>query len=296
MIRNNLTSLFLSLVYASSAIDPIREHLEAESAKWFRGAWISGIVVALGCMFEIWEIVFDLRNWRRYRKKQNLAPDNPGSWMYPIAALGLFLVVGGIVSETIFEVLASNSDAAIRSHESDVLSEAEAKTAIADRKAEDAENEAGELHKATLPRTFDPQKVASKIGGFGNIGTSLCAVSGFESQHTLALIRSALGRAGWTGPQIPSAEAGGDFSELSTPGVWVEVSPMPESSPGPHVGMIITHSPKERARESKRLNRAANALVSALNAQGLEAWKRPLTARGKSQNPEKTIPQRLKPR
>jgi hypothetical protein len=122
-MRNHLASLFLSFITTSP--DPVRIALESDSARWFRGVWISGIVVAVGCGLEIWEVAVDLTNWRRHRKKLQSIPDNPGSWRYPMAALGLVLVVGGIVSETVFEVLASNSDSDIRSHESDVLSIAE---------------------------------------------------------------------------------------------------------------------------------------------------------------------------
>lgn len=140
MMRNHLTSLFLSLISGSSS-DPIRLSLEAASAKWFRGVWISGLVVALGCMFEIWEVTFDLRNWWRHRKNQGLAPENPGSWMYPMAALGLFLVVGGITAETVFEVLDANIESQIRSHESERVSRAESEAASSAERTATLENE-----------------------------------------------------------------------------------------------------------------------------------------------------------
>jgi hypothetical protein len=150
MMRNHLTSLLLSFIYGSPAApDPVRLGLESISARWFRGVWISGIVVAVGCMFEIWEVTFDFKNWRRHRKNLLPLPDNPGSWMYPMAALGLFLVVGGIVSETVFEVLVSNSDAAIRSHESDVISNAEVKADVADQKAAAATDRASAVDNQT---------------------------------------------------------------------------------------------------------------------------------------------------
>jgi hypothetical protein len=57
-----------------------------------------------------------------------------------MAALGLALVVGGIVGETVFEVLASHSDAAIRSHESDVLSIAEQNSGDANHLAQLAQS------------------------------------------------------------------------------------------------------------------------------------------------------------
>jgi hypothetical protein len=157
-MRNHLTSLFLSLTYgSSSATDPIRLSLEATSAKWFRGVWISGIVVAIGCGLEIWEVAFDLKNWWRHRRKRDLILDNPGSWRYPMAALGITLVVGGIVGETVFEVLDANIESQLRSHASDLISDAEQKTTIADNRAGDAETRAGKLDKEAAQLTKDAE-------------------------------------------------------------------------------------------------------------------------------------------
>ena len=158
-MRNHFASLFLSFI---ASVDPVRIALEADSAKWFRGVWTSGIAVAVGCVLEIWEVVVDLRNWRRHRKSLHVIPDNPGSWMYPLAALGILLVVGGIVSETVFEVLASNADAAIRSHESDVVSTAETNAAVANKQAGDANERAGKAEKqaAELLREIQPRRLS----------------------------------------------------------------------------------------------------------------------------------------
>jgi hypothetical protein len=146
-MRNHFTSLFLSFMYGSSITDPYRLSLEATSAKWFRGVWICGFVVALGCALETWEVTFTLRNWWRSRKKRDPLHDNPGSWRHLLAAIGLFFVVGGIVGETIFEVLDSNVESQLRSHASDLISDAEHKTDIADGKAGDAETKAAQLEK-----------------------------------------------------------------------------------------------------------------------------------------------------
>lgn len=129
-MRNHLTSLFLSLITPSGfAPDPERLRLEAESAKWFRGVWICGVAVAIGCALEVWETCITLISWRRHKRKLPPLKENPGSWRIPMAALGLLLVIGGVAGETIFEVLVSNSDAAIRAHESDVLTRAETREA-----------------------------------------------------------------------------------------------------------------------------------------------------------------------
>jgi hypothetical protein len=149
MMRNHLTSLFLSFMYGSAIPDAYRLGLEAASAKWFRGVWISGTVVAVGCMAEIWEIAFDLRNWWRFKKDWEPLKENPGSWMYPLAAFGLFLVVGGIVGETVFEVLDSNVESQLRSHASDVISDAESRAADANDKAVGAEKHATALDNST---------------------------------------------------------------------------------------------------------------------------------------------------
>ena len=162
-------------------------------------------------------------------------------------------------------------------------------------RADKDEKELLKLQRATLPRTLDPEKVASKISGFGHIGTASCVPGDLEPQHVWALIQAALDTAGWTGPGVPSAGAGGSgLSELSTPGVWIEVSPMAPTSPGPTSDIIVKHSEAERAKELRRLNRAADALVSALNSEGVETKKRPLSARPTGGMPCPTIPDAIR--
>ena len=158
-MRNHLTSLFLSLIIASS--DSLRATLEADSAKWFRGVWISGIVVAIGCGLEVWEVVFDLKNWWRYREKRELLRDNPGSWRYPMAALGIFLVVGGVVGETVFEVLDSNVESQMRKHASDITTDAESKVAGAIERASEADLKRAELENR-IADIFGPRQLTSE--------------------------------------------------------------------------------------------------------------------------------------
>jgi hypothetical protein len=147
-MRNHLISFALSFMGASTsdAPDPVRLRLEAESAKWFRDLLISGGVVAFGCLLEVWETAVSIRNWLKARRGLEVN-ENPKSWGIPIAAIGLFLVIGGVAAEVLYEGLSSNADARLRSHESEVLSRAEEKTASADGKAEDAEKKEGELDK-----------------------------------------------------------------------------------------------------------------------------------------------------
>jgi hypothetical protein len=124
----------------------VRLSLEAESAKWFGRSLISGGVVAFGCLLEVWETAVSLRNWFRARRGLEVK-ENPKSWGIPIAALGLLLVVGGIVAEVAYEGLASNADARLRAHESDVLSAAETNAGEANERAGNAEERAAQLSK-----------------------------------------------------------------------------------------------------------------------------------------------------
>jgi hypothetical protein len=159
-MRNHLSSLFLSLITsATPSPDPERLRLEAISAKWFRGVWISGFVVALGCALETWETFFAWINWRRHRKGEHPLFDDPTSLRIPMAAFGLFLVVGGIVSETIFEVRVSNSDAAIRIHEADRLSAAEIVAGEANERAGEANEKAARLEQGNIVLSGDQERL-----------------------------------------------------------------------------------------------------------------------------------------
>jgi hypothetical protein len=154
-LTNHLISFALSFIYGST--DPVRLRLEAESAKWFCWLLISGAVVALGCILEVWETYVSLVGWWQ-RKKGQPHEENETSWRIPMAALGLLLVIGGVIGETVFEGLVSNADAAIRTHESEVLSAAEAKASIADKNAADAELKASGLQKDTQALKTDAEQ------------------------------------------------------------------------------------------------------------------------------------------
>jgi hypothetical protein len=73
----------------------------------------------------------------------------------------LHWLLGGIVGETVFEVLASNADAAIRSHEYDVVSTAEINVATANGIAGDAEKKAAQLEEdaAQLQKDADAERL-----------------------------------------------------------------------------------------------------------------------------------------
>lgn len=130
------------LAELSPAPDPTRLSLEAEGRKWFLWLLISGAVVALGCLLEIPETRFSLMQWWRLKRCRPPREENPASWRVPAASVGLLLVIVGVVGEVVFEGLASNADARLRAHESEVLSAAELKAATANQEAEEAKRDA----------------------------------------------------------------------------------------------------------------------------------------------------------
>jgi hypothetical protein len=148
-MRKNLIAASLALVFSPTLPipDPIRLSLEAESRKWFFGLLIAGAVVALGCILEIPETRFSLIQWWRAKRGRPLKEENPTSWRIPAASVGLLLVIVGVVGEVAFEGLASNADTRLRTHESDVLSNAETQAGSANERASEAEKVTAQLRK-----------------------------------------------------------------------------------------------------------------------------------------------------
>jgi hypothetical protein len=159
-MKYHLASLLLSFIETSS--DPARDSLVSDSATWFRGVWISGLIVAIGCALELWDTAFTMRKWWRKRKNLPELVDDDGSWRHPMAAVGLFLVIGGIVSETSFEILDSGTETSIRSHDEQFLRETDGKFGQAKQSAEDA-SKAAELAEASAAQAgLDADTASSK--------------------------------------------------------------------------------------------------------------------------------------
>jgi predicted RNA-binding protein associated with RNAse of E/G family len=79
-----------------------------------------------------------IRRWwlLRFRDiEREETKEDERSWIVPLAALGLLIIVVGIVAETYCEGKVSDVDALLRAHESDKITAAENEAASATRQA-----------------------------------------------------------------------------------------------------------------------------------------------------------------
>lgn len=127
------------------ALDKVRLSLEATSAGWFNLVKWAGYAVALGCAMEAPETFIIIRRWwfLRFRNVDcEETKEDRKSWRTPLAAVGLIVIVAGIVLETFGESKVSDADALLRTHESEKLSAAEEEAASATRDAGTARSSA----------------------------------------------------------------------------------------------------------------------------------------------------------
>jgi hypothetical protein len=145
----------LSLILSNGpteAVDTARLSLEANSAFWFRLVKYSGYAVALGCVLEAPETFVTIKRWwlLRFKGEEHEETEKEKrSWIIPLAAIGLIMIVLGIVAETYFEGKVSNVDSDIRTHESDKITAAEGDAASAIRDAGTAKSSAKDAASAS---------------------------------------------------------------------------------------------------------------------------------------------------
>lgn len=128
-----------------NALDKARLSLEASSAGWFNLVKWAGYAVAIGCAMEAPETFIIIRRWwfLRFRNiDHEETKEDRKSWPTPLAAVGLIIIVMGIVLETFGESKVSDVDALLRTHESEKLSAAEQEAASATRDAGTAKSSA----------------------------------------------------------------------------------------------------------------------------------------------------------
>ncbi len=139
---------FLAMISSDGspdALDKVRLSLEASSAGWFNLVKWAGYAVALGCAMEAPETFIIIRRWwfLRFREiDHEETKEDRESWLTPLAAVGLMVIVIGIFLETFGESKVSDVDALLRTHESEKLSAAEHEAASATRDAGTARNSA----------------------------------------------------------------------------------------------------------------------------------------------------------
>ena len=105
---------------SSPVVDSIRSSLEEKEGFWFSCLLIASAGVAIGCVLEIPETWSDLKEWSN-RRKDGTNP-LPG-WRVPMAAIGLLLVILGVVGEGVFEALVSINETKLRAHDELVLAD-----------------------------------------------------------------------------------------------------------------------------------------------------------------------------
>jgi hypothetical protein len=209
------------------AVDQVRMNLEASSASWFALVKYAGYAVAAGCAMEAPETFVIIKRWwlLKFREEdKEETKEDKKSWILPLAAVGLLVIVVGIVVETYAEGKVSDIDALLRAHESDKITEAEGAAAAAIRDAGTAKdsaaqaNESAEQVAATsleLARVLDAESprglIISRNGDdFVRALTPfrgqrftihICgadSINGKEERGTVESLRSVLGdEAGW---------------------------------------------------------------------------------------------------
>lgn len=125
----------LSFVASPPSPDVIRDGLVRASEKSFHWVLGWGGLVALGCALEVGETWVSLKDWFRFRRFGSIPEENHGSWLKPIAAIGLLFVVLGIVGETICEAFVSKEETDIRAHDEGLLGQAQQQAASANQVA-----------------------------------------------------------------------------------------------------------------------------------------------------------------
>ncbi len=116
----SLSLLPLICLIPIAAVDTVRLALERDSAFWFRLTKYSGYAVAFGCVLEVPETVVAIKRWwlLRFRgEDHHETTEERKSRIVPLTAVGLLIIVSGIVAETYSEGKVSDTESTLRAHE-----------------------------------------------------------------------------------------------------------------------------------------------------------------------------------
>ncbi len=306
MIFSNILSSATSLsTQGSEKLPEIAKTLAPfvqDTLKWFRNQYevalyVATFLVGIGVILEGFEVVHEHREKTGPFKIHR--PESP-KWMTRAAFWGWLLVSVGVAGEFIFEGWVSTKNEELESVSSALLGDAEISAAEANQEAGEArvravkdEKDLAELKQATLPRTFDMDRVASKLKNFSGVAANIYSLTDLEPSHTANMIRETIKRAEWADN---GGGSGGMADAYSQPGVWIEVAPINDNDfrLGPFVGIqadgttgkttkVLSQPVRkymtttERFKARMKLDSAAKALVEALNSEGVQTGIRPLT-------------------
>jgi len=173
-------SLFSTIFLNGSSpvsVDTRRLALEASSADWFRWVTWYGYAVAVGCAMEVWEVSITIKNWWLFSFRKIEIAEDKGSWASPIAAVGLILIVAGIVLETYCEGKVADAETELRNHFSETLTAAENEAASATRDAGTAKQSALIAARASGEASLSSKKAED---------SSIRAIAAGENATTVA--------------------------------------------------------------------------------------------------------------
>ena len=164
MINARLTYASL-LATLPSAVDPVRQALQAKSDRWFHWLVISSVAVMVGVAFEAPEATIALRRWYLHWRERGdeVGPPNERSLVTPASYLGLLLVILGVAGEGVFEAKASSADTALRAHDEAVLADALKNTGDAKSAAGAAEGAATNARLASDGAVARATEVGQKV-------------------------------------------------------------------------------------------------------------------------------------
>jgi hypothetical protein len=178
--EGTLVSYISLAIGAIDTVDKVRLSLESSSSYWFTWVKYAGYAVAIGCALEAPETFVVIRRWTAIRfrdEEQDETREEKRSWIVPLAAVGLLIIVMGIVVETFAEGKVSDFDALLRAHESDQLSAAEREAAEAIRDAGTARDSAVASARAASGSNLSSKKAS---------GAAIQAISASENAVTTA--------------------------------------------------------------------------------------------------------------